>query len=223
MKLTCKQAESLMLKQFDEEIKFLDFYRLRKHCKHCEMCKLKLYSFESVELPKDEEIVQEALERNREIDFIRKKKRVRRTLISSITVFVLTVVFLALTIYSGQCTFFASVDYGVSESYEVRTDTHPSYYDVEKVMDKCKAAFPIAGCGTILTSLKYDDEHSFSKKDNTENMIVINFSYFRVFTNTTSSKDIFFSNSDYSYIAEFDDEYKEWRIIGHYNFNKKDK
>lgn len=202
MRIDCNTAESYMTDIFAENYTRKQLHQVKKHCEKCELCRVKFYNLGQTEIDLTEDELEYLLELNRGIYL---KKRFRKRLIiilsSIFTVLAIVGLFYAL-IMAGRLTFFASVDYGVSSGYTESTKTHPSYDDVSESISLCKDYFSQIGKGSILLSLAYNDDLTYS--EGYENCIIIDFSYYRMFAVKFSSGKSNFTRSDLSFVIAKD-------------------
>lgn len=224
--ISCEKARGLVTEDFKGIILEEDKKKLEQHLEICDKCKeyhkriMDSGEVVAVKYEADKDEIKRFYEKKRK----RKNKRIRISVIVGSVLLVL-VLFYGITM-RGWLTFFASEDYGIATSYLQRTEDHPGYADVKTVMDLCKDQYSTMGYGTILLSLEYNDEKSFKADYETENCIVIDFSYIRLFDVEGSRNVKKGINRSFSFIGEYDEDFMCWKLIGfqkrEYIENKKD-
>lgn len=225
-KISCEVARGLITEDFKGVISDEDKGKLENHCETCEKCReLHHKTMEAGEVvvvkhKVDKEELKRILEKRR-----KKKNRRIRISVTVGSVLLVLLIFYGITM-RGWFTFFAKEDYGIATSYLQRTEDHPSIDDVKNAMELCKDQYSTLGYGTVLLSLEYNDEKSFNHIYDTDNCIVIDFSYLRLFDVEGSRNAKTGVNSTYAFLVEYDEEFMCWKLIGfqkrEYIENKKD-
>lgn len=212
IKINCQQAEEIMENVFKGKAVFQDFKVLEKHCKKCDVCKAKYYTFQKTDVDTESEGFKNAVKKNKKVDKSRKRRIIIISLISIILILSILIISAVVIIKQGRMTAFASVDYGVSETFNTSNDEHPYFGEVQEAMSLCKDYFSVVGKGTILLSLKYNDKYSYNKEMGFEDTIIIDFSYYRVFYTKGSSGKTGFVRDDLSFVVKKSSRTGYWSV-----------
>lgn len=212
MEISCNDCERLMDKVFvgtrNKKAYKVAIKVIKEHCKTCELCKIKFYNFGNTQINLSDERIEQIIEENHEVEK-RAKIRKRITVVVSVllSLAMLFGIFSYITII-GKNVFFASINYGVAETYTDSTPEHPSLDEVKIAVDKCKGYFERAGKGAVLLSLSYNDELTYS--EGYEDTIVMDVVYYRMFVSKGTNGKTNFINDTYAILVKHDTDNDVW-------------
>lgn len=202
MSISCEDAKKLMAKALKRKATHKEKRELVQHCKKCDVCNALYYNLLDPYPNIEPEVFNKILEENKAVK--KRKKILKSIIISFVSVLLVFCILLTsyLLIINGKATFFAEKDYKNAFTYSQKTNEHPSFQQVDRVMQACEKFFNVIGKGCVLLSLRYNPELTYNVEKGYGDCIVIDFSYYRVFSVEGSSGSSFFYNDELSFVCE---------------------
>lgn len=208
MDINCKEAEMLMDKVFrgsnNKKAYKKSVKLIEDHCKNCDICKIKYYNFRSTKLNLSQKRIVRITADNQKIEKVMHTRNIFLAFASLLLVISMLIGMFCFITIEGRNVFFASVNYGVAQTFEESTAEHPSFDEVKNAFDISKDYFKEVGRGCILLSLTYNDEYTFS--EDFKNSIAIDIKYYRLFVSKNKSGITNFINDEYSVIVTRKDD-----------------